>query len=82
MPPGARDPAGPIVVDGAAASTSQSPAVIKGDDAETGAPTALDEGCIAIGGLPPGFACNSQRMPITAEVESLYICTTHQCPAM
>ncbi len=57
MPPGARDPVGPSEVEGAGAGTSQSPAVTRGEDAEMGAPTALDEGAIGIGGLPPASAC-------------------------
>ena len=59
MPPGARDPVGFDDVEGAGAGTSQSLAVTRGEDAETGAPTALDEGCIGIGGLPPALACAS-----------------------
>ncbi len=56
MPPGARDPVGPNEVEGAGAGTSQSLAVTRGEDAEMGAPTALDEGAIEIGGLPPASA--------------------------
>ena len=60
MPPGARDPVGPSDVDGAGAGTSQSLAATNGEDAATGAPTALDEGSIGIGGLPPALACTSR----------------------